>query len=213
MFGVDYKNTDQQSKITLGGYDKSVVPNDTSFAYVDLIDTFYWSVRHTESTYGSTPLDFTATRAILDTGTSLTYFPSSDFNRLWSEISKGKNCGFSSGSGFRACECEDEGDFEDITFHFGDFIFYFPASAYVTVNRRLIGENICELWIDELDFNLGQPSLLIGDSFLRNYYILHDAQSLRVGLFGKATADGMGYDISKWSLMTLVLLFTIYTLI
>lgn len=133
-FGVNYNSLNEASTITLGGYDKNIVANDTLFAFITLKDTYYWSLPHEGATYGGLPLDLSATRAILDTGTSLTYFSTSDFEKVYSKISDGKKCGYSSSTGFRACECNSIDDFQDITFEFGSYVLYFPASAYVTVS-------------------------------------------------------------------------------
>lgn len=103
-FGVNYNGMDEDSTITLGGYDTSIVANDTLFSWVDLMDSFYWSVNVKETTYGVEPVDLKATRAILDTGTSLSYFTGSDWDTIYAKISEGRKCGFSSTSGFRACE-------------------------------------------------------------------------------------------------------------
>jgi hypothetical protein len=189
-FGVDYNKEGTDSIITLGGYDTSKVANDTLFSWIDLSDTFYWRVILKGTTYGTKQLDISADRAILDTGTSLTYFPSSDFAKVWAEISSGRNWGYSSTTGFRAWEWDSEDDFEDITLHLDGYIFYFSKKAYITVDSGVL-QNICEFWIDELDFNVGRPSILLGDSFFRNYYIYHDAENTRLGMYGKAISGSM----------------------
>jgi hypothetical protein len=103
QFGVDYRSTSGTSKIVLGGYDTSVVANPQLFAYIGLKDTYYWSLNMKKMWYGNDELDVDAERGILDTGTSLTYWQSSDWNVIWNKISSGKTCGTSSTTGFKAC--------------------------------------------------------------------------------------------------------------
>lgn len=133
MFGVNYRYTTGTSKIILGGFDETVVTNSSLFSYVKLKDTTYWSLNLVDMTYGSDTIGITATRAILDTGTSLTYWATADFNTVYSKITSGKTCGYSSASGFRACQCTSDTDFKDISFHLGDYRYYFPASSWIFV--------------------------------------------------------------------------------
>lgn len=211
-FGVNYQFTGAESTIILGGYDRSIVANDTLFSWVDLANTFYWSVDLKETTYGGEDLNLDATRAILDTGTSLTYFQNNDFNKIFSKIQDGRECGFASTTGFRACRCDSIDEFEDITFHLGGYIFFFPVDMYVS---KPANSELCELWIDSLQFlqdlNFGRTSVLLGDSFIRNYYIYHDAENTRVGLFGRAVESGEGLS-AKFILVATTLLYTLYSL-
>ena len=89
-FGVNYNTLERDSKITLGGYDNKIVANDTLFNWIELMDTFYWSVEHKQTTYGGVDLQLAARRGILDTGTSLTYFSPSDWEKVWAKISAGR---------------------------------------------------------------------------------------------------------------------------
>mmetsp|Transcript_16600 Transcript_16600/g.19200 ORF Transcript_16600/g.19200 Transcript_16600/m.19200 type:complete len:142 (-) Transcript_16600:378-803(-) len=89
-FGVNYRSTSETSKIILGGYDTSVVTDSTKMTYVPLRDTTYWSLNLLATSYGSTSLTLTAKRFILDTGTSLTYFNTDDWNTIYGQISNGK---------------------------------------------------------------------------------------------------------------------------
>jgi len=90
QFGVSYKSTSGTSKIMIGGYDTSIVPNDTSFAYVDLFSTGHWTLELKKTWYGGEELNLESGTGILDTGTSLTYFPTDDFNIIWGKITSGK---------------------------------------------------------------------------------------------------------------------------
>ena len=185
-FGVSYRDTTETSKIVLGGYDTSIVTNSSLFTYVPLRDTNYWSLNLKQTKYGTVDLELQAVRGILDTGTSLTLFSNQngDWDKVYAQISSGgRNCGFSTSSGLRACNCTSDTDFEDITFEFGDYVYYFPRSSYVQVESS----QVCTFYISDISAILSTPSVLIGDSFLRNYYVYHDVTNKRVGMYGTAT--------------------------
>lgn len=203
-FGVDYNTQSSTSKIILGGYDSNVVTNSSLFSYVGLRDTYYWSLDLKSTTYGSEDLGLSAVRGILDTGTSLTYFSQSDWDILYNKFSEGKTCGYTN-SGFRAWYCTSDADFEDITFHFGNYLYYFPASSYIEVTTG-ITTNTWVLYIDSISINFGTPSILLGDSFLRNYYIYHDVTNKQVGMYGTWTEGGWGFALQYFTVIALTLL-------
>lgn len=89
-FGVNFNTLEKDSKMTLGGYDNKIVANDTLFNWVGLMDSLYWSLPHKSTTYGGVDLGLSAKRGILDTGTSLTYFSPSDWEKVWAKISAGR---------------------------------------------------------------------------------------------------------------------------
>lgn len=185
VFGVDYRFENETSKIVLGGYDTNVVTDPNLFTYVSLRDTSYWSLPLQSTSYGEQTVNLKATRGVLDTGTSLTYFQTEDWKEIYKLISEGRNWGYSSISGFRACTCNSISEFKDITFQLGDYRYYFPVESWVY--EREGDPKICEFLIDSINLMFFPTTILLGDSFLRNYYVLHDAQNLRVGMYGKYT--------------------------
>lgn len=90
MFGVDYRFTNETSKIVLGGYDTDVVTDPSLFTYIKLRDTTYWSLPLLGTSYGEQTVNLKATRGVLDTGTSFTYFQTEDWNEIFKLISAGK---------------------------------------------------------------------------------------------------------------------------
>ena len=85
QFGVGYKSTSGTSKIMIGGFDTSIVPDESSFAFVDLYSTGHWTLELKETWYGGEKLSLSSETGVLDTGTSLTYFPTDDFNIIWAK--------------------------------------------------------------------------------------------------------------------------------
>jgi hypothetical protein len=194
-FGVDYRDTTNISKITLGGFDTSVVANESLFTWVNLRETFYWDISLTEVKYNDTSINLNARRGILDTGASLTLFETADFNIIWAEITRGKECGFSSATGLRACICTSINDFKPINLTFGSYQTSMALNSFINFVDNGGTRDLCEFYIGDISVSLGAPFVLLGDSFLRNYYIYHDAVNQRVGfvlmlgayLYGTAT--------------------------
>ena len=170
-FGVSYRVTTDTSKIVLGGYDTTIVTNSSLFSYVSLYDTTYWSLPLSATSYANTDLGLSAARLILDTGTSFVYFSTSDWTILYNKISSGKTWGYSTVTGYRACYCTTETEFSDITFKMGSYTYVFPRSSWIYVRTGGSSGTLCEFYLDSITLSFSTPSILAGDSFLRNYYI------------------------------------------
>lgn len=100
-FGVDYRLRDSTSKIILGGYDTNIVKDESSFDFVKLAGIYYWALNYNKTTYGDQDIDFEEeVFAVLDTGTSLSYWPEYIFVQLFDAIVEGRTCGYTE-AGFR----------------------------------------------------------------------------------------------------------------
>ena len=197
-FGIMYRTTTDTSKIVLGGYDTSIVTNSSLFSYVTLMDTTYWSLPLSKTYYAGSEVSISAKRLILDTGTSLLYFSTSDWTTIYDKISSGKTCGYSTVTGYRAWYWTSETEFNDISFQMGNYVYLFPRSSWIYVRTGGSGGTLCEFYIDSISLSFSTPSILAGDSFLRNYYIYHDVTNKRVGMYGTyyTTAQGWWMGIS-----------------
>jgi hypothetical protein len=203
-FGVDYQFTTGTSYITLGGWDRDIVANESDFTWIDLVDTQYWSLEYKGGSYGNQEFEISASRGILDTGTSLTYFSGSDFDVVWALLTEGKTCGrISSGSyqGYLACNCDSIDEFEDITLKFGSVTTFLEKRFYVEFIDNVLSQDVCIFYIDTISVSLGNSYILLGDSYLRQYYIYHDAEKERVGYSGKVIVGA--YLFPSLSLLTL----------
>mmetsp|Transcript_10019 Transcript_10019/g.9890 ORF Transcript_10019/g.9890 Transcript_10019/m.9890 type:complete len:80 (+) Transcript_10019:1048-1287(+) len=63
-----------------------------------------------------------------------------------------------------------------------------PVSAYITFIDNSVSQDLCTFSIDSYSGDLGNI-VLLGDSFLREYYIYHDVDGKRVGLYGRTTSS------------------------
>lgn len=89
-FGVQYKFTPDVSSILLGGFDTSIIANESLFSWINLKSTSHWTVHLKGLKVGNSSISIEASSAILDTGTSFTLFITDDFNKIYSKVTEGK---------------------------------------------------------------------------------------------------------------------------
>ena len=189
-FGTDYRFRNETSWITIGGYDTSVVTNPDYLHWIDIEGSFHWEVPLTWVAYGGRLIEMEAEIGILDTGTSLSYWqiPNNDWANLYNEMTQGmSSC--STYIGLPGCACDSIYDFSDLTFNFDGIDITMPVESYVEEYTT----GICVMYISGLDYSFSTPALLLGDSFLRNSYIYHDAANLRVAFY----KEGETYDAGR----------------
>ena len=91
MFGVLLTTTGKQSKIHFGGYDydfvqKSIEENGDNSETADGIfwmnidSDYHWQVKIYNATFGDNVIDISASKVIFDTGSSLNYIPTQEYN-------------------------------------------------------------------------------------------------------------------------------------
>lgn len=82
VFSTNYKLSSEQSTIDFGGWDTSIVTDETLITWIDLYDTQYWSLPVSNVGFGDETYTMNQfiRRAIIDTGTSLTYIDSTSFD-------------------------------------------------------------------------------------------------------------------------------------
>ena len=128
---------------------------------------------------------------------------SGDWYRIYSNISSGRNCGYSTSSGQRACTCTSINDFKDITFTVGGHDLTVPVDSWVT--REASG--ICAFFIDSVNFSNTTSYVLLGYTFLRSHYVYFDLENTRMGFYSEVQ-QSEGYLPTKMSLSLLILIIT-----
>lgn len=109
MFALDY-SISASSSIIIGGYDETKVAAD-DINWMDLTDYNYWQVNLTMVQINDQILDITNKLVVFDSGSSLTYLNSSDYNVLTSHIFSSKtDCYFDSSYGGTLCSCTSTSD-------------------------------------------------------------------------------------------------------
>jgi len=98
VFSFQIKEAGEPSLLTIGGYDQSA-----SLSWNPLVDTDYWSVKLSKVSIGGSEIPLSASKAIVDSGTSLLLVPAKDFanlSRIWSRKLKCATAG-----DYFSCEC------------------------------------------------------------------------------------------------------------
>lgn len=200
FFGLDGTS---QSEMYFGGYDSDWVKSEKDITWTDLIDMNYWSVPIQKLEYGKDNLNTETERGILDTGSSLVHFRKTDFDKIMSKIkSHQANCNLLVASTYKACYCKSIDDFQNITLKFDKYYYEMIPGHYV-VEIDYLGDKVCYFLITSFgDNTFATPSVLLGDSFMRNYYTVHDSEEKRLGL---VSIDGrkIRSDID-WLLIALI---------
>ena len=90
------------------------------------------------------------------------------------------------GENFLICEdCDSEDEFETIEILFGDKWLSIDPETYITVGGIDSLRNACMALIIGIDESVfGDGVMLLGDTFLRNYYIYHDMDNRELGFSG-----------------------------
>ena len=131
MLGVYFKpesgsdDNDQNGELTLGGVDTTKYSGTLTYFPKSTVSpySFYWGINVASITYGSTSLSSSAS-AIVDTGTTLIYIPTSAYNKFLS-VAGGKT---DPSSGLAEFSTEPTGT---VTFKFGSTGYPLTPSQYL----------------------------------------------------------------------------------
>ncbi|KAG0679216.1 hypothetical protein C6P40_002284 [Pichia californica] len=147
------------------GY-KSAIELDVTINSITLVD----NSSSTEATIG-----IGAAAALLDTGTTLTYLPSNVLNSILNNL----NVQYSSTAGYYIMTCSDANDYY-IAFNFQGHVIDVPLSSFMISLVTTSGStsSYCMVGLQ----SSGDNSFTLGDSFLRNVYMVADLENLEIGL-------------------------------
>jgi len=160
--------SDMQGKdgeLVIGGIDPNHFEGDLQF--VPLESENYWSVKlEGIALAGDYESRTKATRAILDTGTSLLAGPSTEVR----ELAKSVGADASFGLPTFMIDCEKIDELPELTISFGGIDFVFEGKDYV-INAG----GKCLLALTPMDVPApAGPLWILGDPFLRKYYTVFD---------------------------------------
>jgi hypothetical protein len=202
MFSIFLSNIEDSnttSNIIFGGYDLAEYAAGKSEAdvkYIDVITTS-WQVRLRKVQLGHSNIDTVVKYAVLDTGTSLLLAPTADYSYIvkklkdeYTETIVNDNLAF---------ECDSTSDMPGITFQLGSYDFELSAASIFYYESSL-----CYLLIDSSSVS----HWVLGDVFLREYYVIYDMAHEQVGLVGsisKSSYDNnQSSDIPTWAIILIV---------
>ena len=155
--------------------------------------------------YNGVDQGLSVSRAYVNSGNSFIRFEtfSGDWYRIYSNISSGRNCGYSTSSGLRACTCTSINDFKDLTFTIGGHDLTVSVDTWVT--REASG--ICAFYIDSTNYSNTTSTVILGYTFLRDHYVYFDLENTRIGFYSEVQ-QSEGYLPTKMSLSLLILIIT-----
>ena len=180
IFTVRFVDAEYGSEITFGGFNQKIVQNMDNFTFTPLYDNRYWSVGIRKIRYGEVEIGGRASWGIIDTGSPMLLLPYEDYNRWFEEATKGKSCG--DYKTFKGWYCLNVNDFRDIFILFNNYEYRITANHYVE-KTMYNNKMFCYFLVGKAQ-NSSIPSAILGDVFIRGYYILHDLDEERIGIYG-----------------------------
>lgn len=130
------------------------------------------------SSYGNETVTQTKYPALLDTGATFCYFPSS----LAAAIASSVSATYSSSSGYYFVDCDSGSDY-DLVFDFGGFHIISPLSDYIVTTSS---SSQCVLGILPQSDN----EITLGDAFLTSAYVVYDLEELEISLAQASYTSG-----------------------
>jgi len=167
------KDAHEDGEMVLGGYNPKHFTGPIH--YVPLTQQTYWQVELEYLNLGSTS-QTNATKAILDTGTSVLAGPVADVARIAAAI--GATAVVPDQE--YAILCAKAANMPDLHIGFGGADFVLTPKEYLIEQE---GDPLCVLGILGLDIPPPTgPLWIMGDNFIRKYYTIFDFENSRIGL-------------------------------
>lgn len=183
IFGVYLSDNrgSSDSEIVFGGYSTSRVT--TPLEWRELIDNQFWEVSMESYRIGSTLFTGDEYTAIVDTGTSFLVVPTEVLNFYLTQASSGRYCGYSAQIGLYGCIVKSRADisgFSSIYVTFGSYSYRIPTSEMIIMLELGDGTYFAAITMYAWDYN----QWILGDTFIRNHYIVFDYDNKQVGFSG-----------------------------
>ena len=170
-------------ELVFGGVDPDHYTGD--FTYVPLSSTTYWQIELEDFKVGNSSMT-TATKAIVDSGTSLLTGPTEDVKKI-AEALGARALG---NTGEYLIDCNPYGA-PDLNIDINGKTFTLSLADYV-----IYDEGECLLAIMGMDIPAPTgPLWILGDVFMRKYYVKFDIDNKRIGI-APSTAASSGNDKS-----------------
>ncbi|CAG9335577.1 unnamed protein product [Blepharisma stoltei] len=158
------------SNLMIDGYNLTAYSSENSFTYVSLANSDgYWEIPCDAAYFDGKTYTGSPT-AIIDTGTSVIIGPKNDVNNILLGLYNNHGCKLDSSSELY-CSCT--GTYPNMTFQFSGHNFTLQPSDYFEVY-----EGYC---FPALYYSSQLSTWLLGDSFIRRFYINFDIDGMRMG--------------------------------
>ncbi|ORY03803.1 peptidase A1 [Basidiobolus meristosporus CBS 931.73] len=170
MFGVWLGGYPDSGEVTFGGYDTSHFSG--SLNWIDVVEENYWTLPLNGVSIANTGVQITATKAAMDTGTSLITIPESDAALINVEYLNGRP---TSSAGLYQLDCDAM--YPNIDIILGDVVFTLTPDQYV------IQDEVGVCMSGFASAGSLEAIWIVGDVFLRSFYSVYDMGTQpRVGL-------------------------------
>ncbi|CAG9315462.1 NAPSA_2 [Blepharisma stoltei] len=204
-FFLNWLGKRPQSNLMIDGSDLATYSTQKEFTYVSIInDTAvnpgYWEIMCESVKFGDHTLNINIP-AIIDTGSSFIFGPSDTVNSIQNDLVKKHGCQYyPDNENFVICFNKPSSDYPKLTFVVNGKEYTLESQDYF---YPISGSYLVPLSHQE------QESWLLGDVFIRRFYITFDMDNYRVGL--ARAIDGYKNDSSSvLSLIALNLLAIIF---
>jgi len=174
-FYLTRKPNAEGSKLVFGGVDDSLYTGD--FKYYPLVHKAYWQIALNGVSVSGNSLNmpFRAT-AIIDSGTSTIFGSPEIIRQLNNHVNVSQ-------------DCSNMDSLPNVEFQFGDDTYVMPPSDYVIQLPGRFGGQTCQTgWQAAYLGGIATDAIILGDSFMKNYYVDFDMGGARVG-FAKAAQN------------------------
>lgn len=174
----------RNSELVFGGVDSSHYTGD--FTYVALNAETYWQVNLWGLSVGKTSVfhtPFHTSKAIVDSGTSLLAGPQADVKAIMQKLS----ATFQPKDGLYSFDCDKTSSAPVVTFTLGGGPFSRGHDFSLTVDDMILAKqgNECILGVQVSP----EPLWILGDVFMRKYYVQFDWGKKRLGIATAAKGE------------------------
>ncbi|CAG9310569.1 PGC_1 [Blepharisma stoltei] len=190
---------DISSNLMIDGYDLKKYSKDKDFLYLNIYQqSGFWNLLNTQFSFGNTILA-TYIPAVLDSGTSWIYAPEEIYESILDEFIGSSSCEMIS----KQIQCLCDKKYPDFSWILNGHTFNISSESYFSKKQKIDGVNLCQ-------FLLGKGSedaWLLGDVFMRNFYINHDMDNLRIGIAEARHSDNaLRWIFEGWKLILILII-------
>jgi len=163
-----YLNLDPTtSYLTIPGFDEDLHSNE-DFTFHNVVEEKYWALNLSTITAGTTSIDASKYKAVIDSGTSVLVGPNSLVKQITANMPR---CHI---------DCSNIKDFPDVSFTIDGTPYTLTGQDYI-VQVTQSGITECMMGIMGSDFPIGFNYFILGDVFMRQYTSYFDKNNNRVG--------------------------------
>ena len=174
VFSFQIGDLEEKSMVTIGGYDvEKYAREDETLQWHNLTNQFWWTLKLDGAQLGDQPLPIRTDKVIIDTGTSFTLVPNSDFRIIMSYFySKGYDCQIDrSMYNLFVCQCTEE---EYSNYPTLEVIIGGTNYKLAPINYAERQDGMCAFKFMTMEMSGPSAFWIMGIPFFQNYYTVFD---------------------------------------